>query len=192
MALISDYINSIPKAERGLVVIDPVFGDNGKLYETQQAQIVDSMRAFIRLADVITPNMTEAAYLAGEEPAEEIDLETVKRQLASFGVSKAVITGVRLSEHPGKLCVCGMAGGVFHLAQTDLVPGTFHGTGDTFASVLTACLLLGKSFAFAMETAANFVCLCCKQVTENQISLCEGLPVEGLIPALQKSVLSVL
>lgn len=40
-------------------MIDPVLGDNGKLYANFDEQMIMEMRHLIRKADVITPNMTE-------------------------------------------------------------------------------------------------------------------------------------
>ncbi len=44
-------------------MIDPVLGDNGKLYTNFDEQMIMEMRHLIRKADVITPNMTELFYL---------------------------------------------------------------------------------------------------------------------------------
>jgi len=49
-----------------LIVVDPVLGDNGKLYKGMKEEMVGEMRNLIKLADVITPNITEMFLLLGE------------------------------------------------------------------------------------------------------------------------------
>ena len=49
-----------------LIVVDPVLGDNGKLYKGMSEEMVGEMRNLIKLADVITPNITEMFLLLGE------------------------------------------------------------------------------------------------------------------------------
>ena len=82
-----------------LVVIDPVMADNGIYY----SKIDDRMcAAFCRLlsrADVITPNVTEAALLAGlpYEPGTHSDayLAQLFQALGALGAGIVTVTGVR-------------------------------------------------------------------------------------------------
>ena len=48
-------------------VVDPVMGDHGKLYHGFTPELVQGIRELATHADVITPNLTEAALLLGEE-----------------------------------------------------------------------------------------------------------------------------
>lgn len=49
--------------EDTLVLVDPVLGDNGRLYGCFSPDYVQEMRALCKLAHIITPNLTEAALL---------------------------------------------------------------------------------------------------------------------------------
>ena len=49
-----------------IVCIDPVMGDYGKLYPTYDKHLAESMRGFLDVADILTPNLTEACFLADE------------------------------------------------------------------------------------------------------------------------------
>ena len=50
----------------GFALVDPVLGDNGTLDPTQTPEMVEAMRQLIGHAHVITPNLTEAAFLLDE------------------------------------------------------------------------------------------------------------------------------
>ena len=87
-------------ADKGtLVVIDPVLGDNGELYATMTAEMVVGMRRLVSRADVITPNLTEAALLLDEPYRSGLDLVAARdwlRRLADLGPKTALITSAVL------------------------------------------------------------------------------------------------
>ena len=85
----------------GLAVVDPVLGDNGRLDPTQTPEMVEAMRALIAQADVVTPNLTEAAFLLNEEFRPDISPEGLKdqlRALSAAGPSAVVITSAPAAE----------------------------------------------------------------------------------------------
>lgn len=55
------------KAENGLTLIDPVMGDNGEVYSSYTPEMCTRMRELCAIADLITPNTTEAAILLGRD-----------------------------------------------------------------------------------------------------------------------------
>ena len=52
----------------GITLIDPVMGDNGKVYDTYTPEMCTRMRELCAIADIITPNTTEAAILLDWDP----------------------------------------------------------------------------------------------------------------------------
>lgn len=60
--IVSDFIDDFRQPE-GLVVVDPVLGDNGHLYTNFDDSMIGEMKHLITKADVITPNLTELFYL---------------------------------------------------------------------------------------------------------------------------------
>lgn len=73
--IVSRFIDDFRQPD-SLVMIDPVLGDNGKLYANFDEQMIMEMRHLIRKADVITPNMTELFYLLDKPyKAENTDAE---------------------------------------------------------------------------------------------------------------------
>jgi pyridoxine kinase len=80
-----------------LVIVDPVMADNGALYATFSPTFPDGMRSLAQRADVILPNMTEAALLLGEPyregPYTREYIEGVLRRLRALPRRLAVLTG---------------------------------------------------------------------------------------------------
>lgn len=142
-----------------LVMVDPVMADNGQLYAVYSNEMVEGMRKLCKDADIIVPNMTEAAFLLDEpyvaEGYDEKYIEQLLRKLSGLGAKQVVLTGV--SFQPDKLgaaCYDKITGQVEY-AFGDKVEGFFHGTGDLFASTLLAGLLNNHSLLDATTLAVN-------------------------------------
>lgn len=141
-----------------LKVVDPVMGDRGKTYRTYTEELCRRMGELVDVADVITPNLTEAAILLGEQYPVELTAGAAKSWLARLceKVKIAVITGVPLTDGVIANVGCDREHGGFWRVDCDYVPASYPGTGDIFASVLTGSLLLGESLPIAMDRAAAF------------------------------------
>ena len=85
--IVANFIVDFRRDET-LVVVDPVLGDNGKLYATFDDSMVEGMRRLVNSADVITPNLTEAFALLGrsyQTTLTEVELKTILKDLAAMG-----------------------------------------------------------------------------------------------------------
>lgn len=150
--------------ERPLVVIDPVMGDEGKLYSTYTHELMRGMRTLAHKADLLTPNLTEACFLTDTAYRSTEKLETEEAmnfvgglldKLETLGCDRIVITGIPLSD--GTLANLGKnTDGSRFLVRKELQKRSYPGTGDIFASVLTGELLRSQDFEAACERAADF------------------------------------
>ncbi len=149
-------------SEGAKVIIDPVFGDNGKLYPAFDMNYVNEMAKLLKCADVILPNVTEACFLTGTEYREEHDgqyLRSIADKLQGLGAKTVVITGV---ERKGEIGEYILSNGVEEYVLLNKEPQKRHGTGDIFAAVFTANYLGGASLKDSCFAASSFVIDCIK------------------------------
>ena len=126
------------KSENGTAFIDPVMGDNGEVYATYTPEMCTRMRELCEIADIITPNTTEAAILLDRDPASAPQNETEAQEwlhaLHSRYGAQVVLTG--LDYEPGKVgsgCLSA-DGGTISLHER--IAQYYPGTGDLFAAVV--------------------------------------------------------
>lgn len=145
---------------KGLVLVDPVMADDGKLYPGFTADFPSGMAKLCKRADVIAPNLTEAALLLGEEyvkgPHDEAHIKGILGRLSAAFGGKIVLTGVSLEQGRLGAAHYDSATGELGYAMEAHVEGYFHGTGDVFGSALLSALLRGKTLAQATQVAVNF------------------------------------
>ncbi len=149
-------------AENAPIIIDPVFGDNGKLYGGFDLAYVAEMRKLIKRADIILPNVTEACFLTDTEYKEnqtEGYLKELADKLFAITGKTVIITG---AEKDGLIGEYILADGKSEYVLLPKEPQKRHGTGDIFASVFTANYLGGKSLAESCREASSFVIDCLK------------------------------
>jgi len=171
-----------------LVMVDPVMGDNGKLYSTYTLHMQEQMKTLIGKADIITPNYTEACFLLGE-PYQEDQCDTERMEewlirLADLGPSMVVMTGIPC----GKEKIVNMGydrhKGLYWEVSNEYIPARYPGTGDVFASVLVGSLLKGDSLPIAMKQATDFVGLAIKRTFAAGTNPREGVLLERVLPWL--------
>ena len=141
-----------------LRIVDPVMGDGGKLYPGFDDDFPQEMCRFCKGADVIMPNLTEAALLLGEEYRTEYDQAYIKqtiKRLHALGAKNVVLTGVSLE--PNKLGVACYDGNEILYYFTDRLDVSMHGTGDCYASSFAGALMRGHSILESASIAADFV-----------------------------------
>ena len=159
--IVCDFIRSFQGPDT-LVVVDPVMAAHGKLYPTMAPEMVGEMKKLSRISRVITPNLTEAAFMLGRVTPEVIREKAAKewlKTLTDLGPEMAVITSAPLVSRSNAATVIGYdrVDDRFWITDRPFVPAQYHGTGDIFASVLTGSLLQGDSLPVAMDRSAQFV-----------------------------------
>jgi hydroxymethylpyrimidine/phosphomethylpyrimidine kinase len=136
------------------VVLDPVFRSTSGAELLDAAGIEALCARLLPKVTLITPNIDEAARLAGQEIQ---NLEQMKSAAASlharYGV-RVVITGGHLDK-PQDLFYDGSDYSVF--AGDRIRSENTHGTGCAFSSAIAANLALGKSLPDAIVLAKAFV-----------------------------------
>ena len=168
-----------------LVAVDPVMGDYGRLYPSYDPALAARMPALLEIADVLTPNFTEACLLSGRpfvESPRDADLETLAADLCARHARAVVISGV----HRGNTLInfCYVKGGPCDVLEVPRIGADRSGTGDVFASVVLGSMMRGHDFLAAVRAAATFVTESIKCAEAMAIPVTDGLPVEETLPIL--------
>ena len=157
------YFESYPDA---LKFVDPVMGDNGKAYKTCDEDYQSQMKKLVCEADFITPNLTEAFLLLGENPVcDGLSLENAKticEKLSNLGPEKVLVHSLKLDTVG--LCSIGFdrRKNTFWLFPNNEIPVSYPGCGDVFASVLLGSFLSDSDFPKAVSKATSFTEKCIK------------------------------
>ncbi len=163
--ILSEFVRE-KKAEGSLIVIDPVLGDNDlsdaeTVYYDRMNDLLEAMREFVTLADVITPNLTEACLLLGRDyPRKymsEDEMFEMAVALSALGPKKIAITSVMTDENHMCTAVYDRETGYFEMLDCGYIDRPFHGTGDIFAAVLAGGLVKGLIMPEASKNAVRFV-----------------------------------
>lgn len=172
----------------GYRIVDPVMADNGKLYPGFTEDFAREMAGLCQKADIILPNMTEAAYMLGiPYPGNDYDeayVRDILKKLAALGPRISVLTGV--SFEAGRLGVMAYdreADSYFYYCREHL-PASFHGTGDIFASAFTGGLVRTGSIQEALCIAADYTVECISLTLSNPEHVNYGVEFERAIPYL--------
>ena len=169
-------------------------GDHGKIYKTYTPAMCAGMTRLAELADVIVPNLTEAAVLLGEDHSfgalthDEAGYRSVVERLSRNGTRSVVLTGVMLRKGEIGACVFDRASGGTEFLFDTFIGKEFHGTGDVFASVLTGALVKGKTLHEAVRLAEAFVRECAIQTMPQNIPAREGVDFEPILWKLHEGL----
>ena len=145
---------------RALRIVDPVMGDDGRCYPTYTEEMCEATRGLVDGADVLTPNLTEASILTGiSYEGTDVDEGYARRvtdALLGMGAKSVVLKGVvRAGERVIRNYVATPDG--LESVSDELLPYMLHGTGDLFASGLTAAIYAGRTLLDAVSFAGTLV-----------------------------------
>lgn len=190
--IVSDFIDAF-KNENQLIVVDPVLGDNGKLYKSFSSEMVNQMRKLVKKANVITPNLTEAALLLNEEYTENISEKTLKNwalRLSDFGPETVIITSAPVFENKNKTSVIAYnkSDERYWKVVCDFMPANYPGTGDAFASVITGSLIQGDNLPMAIDRAVQFISIAVRATFGYKYHSNEGIMLEKVLSSLNMPV----
>lgn len=189
--IIRTYLESRSQDKKRLVVVDPIMGDGGHLYNGIGPDRVDAMKELVRLSDVMLPNMTEAGFLTGLGPGVESGTESQIRSLVDrlrdLSGKSVVITSATESD-TGRHLVWGYDHTCQEYFQVpyEYLPVRVPGSGDIFSAIMTGALLEGNPLKAAVEKAVRVLS---RLIAENQGHLqgYKGIQVEQYWDMIEES-----
>lgn len=158
------------RGEDTLICVDPVMGDNGALYELFDEDFAHGMAKLCAKADLIMPNLTEAAFMTGL-PYEEKDYSedyvlSMIDALHKLGAKNVVLSGIAFEETKLGAAASDQATGKIDYLMNDRIPGYFHGTGDVFGSALVGALTNDKTLKEATQIAVDYTVACIRRTAD--------------------------
>ena len=170
------------------ILLDPVMGDHGRAYSSVTPSYQKALTGLCSLADILTPNLTEACFLTGTAYPEELLTDASDRlqplllllsgmaaKLHGMGIGKVVITGIKIGNFFGNYV---SASGSGELLFSPAGGPSRPGTGDIFAAILSADAVKGVPFTDSVKKAAEFVRICTVGSAALNIPIVEGVCLE--------------
>ena len=151
-----------------LTVVDPVMGDNGKLYPVFNLDYVEEMKKLLKEADIILPNITEASFLTGLPFKTQYDKDYILELingLKKLTDATVILTGVSYQEDKTGVVVFKKD---YRYYEHDKINKSYHGTGDVYASVFVGNYLKNNNAFESAKIAADFVCDAIKNTIDDE------------------------
>lgn len=175
--------------ENTSVVIDPIMGDNGRLYATYTQEMCHELKHILPMADILTPNLTEACILTDTPYSNHTaftaeQLVHIASSLCRGRTKKVVITGIPngnmlnnlVYEENGKSC----------LLSSVKIGEDRAGTGDVFSSIIAADAVNKVDFATSVKKAGDFIVKAVKRSIELDLPTQDGVCFEEILHELYK------
>lgn len=184
--LVSQTFDTL-RTQDTLIAVDPVMADNGQLYTIFDETFPAEMRKLCAKADLIMPNLTEAAFMLGEDyqegPYTKAYIEDILHRLSAIGAKKIVLTGVWFDEEKLGAATYDAATDEIAYVLGNKVAGSYHGTGDVFGSALVGALMNEKTLAEAVRIAVEFTVRSIRWTKAAGTELRYGVNFEANLPA---------
>lgn len=184
--------------EGTFLLVDPIMGDEGKRFGFCTDSLLCEMKELVSRADVVTPNLMELCLLtdynyelvAGKKKS-GAELENVVGELAGQllekGVKTVIVTGIRFwdeKEEAVKIGNLTVTKEGTSLSAFPYIGGSFSGTGDLFASVVTGGIARGDDIFDMVELAGNFIKAAMEDSSKYQVPPNEGANFEKYLKML--------
>lgn len=175
------------KQKTTTLVVDPVMGDYGKLYPTYSPELAGQMSSLVALADIVTPNLTEACILTGTEYRSDMGEKEIRRiceKLCQMGPKKIVISGIERGDDMENFVY--EAGKAPELVREHKVGPCRSGTGDVFSSIIAADAVNGMEFLRSVRHASSFIAKVLCRAMELDLPKTDGICIEEFLLEIEK------
>ena len=175
------------KTENNFIFVDPVMGDNGKLYRGFDKEFALEMKELCKEAQIIVPNLTEATAMLEMEYKEEYNkeyIEDILIKLSHLGPNKVILTGVSFNKKELGIAYYDKKQNKFFYYFKEKIDVKYHGTGDVFASTLVGAILKYNNLEESIKVAVDYVWECIKYTYDNKKGNAYGVDFEKVLPKL--------
>lgn len=183
--------------EDTFLLVDPVMGDEGRVYAMFTDGLLKQMKELAGKADVITPNLTEICLLTDYNFSDIQNMSDTKQMMAKIeqmaqemirkGPKTVVVTGIRFIDEKDKKKKIGNLVVTEQKSQLSAFPyigGSFSGTGDLFASVIAGGMARGDDIFQIINLAGEFIEQAMKDSVMDQVEANDGVNYEKYLKML--------
>ena len=172
-------LDFVKESEKTLIVVDPVLGDHGVVFDIFTEEMCRKMAKLVSIANIVTPNLTEACILTGEVYDEKMTSDErvveIAKKIARMGPEKVIITGVIRDDKIYNYAYDKKEDKYF-VISADFNNKSYNGTGDIFTSIIIGLILNGHDLKYSVKKAAEFI-----YKTINFTSKFDSDPKEGIM-----------
>lgn len=177
------------KTDDNILFADPAMADNGRLYPSFDNAFAKHMATLCAKADIIVPNITEAALMTDtvyKEVYDETYIRDMLKALTCADTKICIITGVSFNEHETGVMGYDRTKDEFYYYAHHRHPQIFHGTGDIFSSTCIGAIMNGQSWQEAATIAADYTAQCIQATVNDPDANTYGVNFETALPYLIK------
>ncbi|MCF0147719.1 MAG: pyridoxamine kinase [Clostridium sp.] len=154
-------LDFVKEKKDALIIVDPVMGDNGSIYDTFTEGMCRKMKKLVSVADLVTPNLTEACILTDEVydkyKTSSEKVKKIARKISSMGPKQVIITGI-IRENKIYNYAYNRDEDKDFIIEAEFNNESYSGTGDIFTSIITGLLLNGHDLNYSVKHATEFIC----------------------------------
>lgn len=185
------------KKDNTLLLVDPVMGDGGVIYDTYTPEMIQKMKLLALSADVITPNLTECCLLTDSDYNEIIShenetdyleqIEEMARPLLQSQIRTIIITGIIYqseNDTEPKYHNLVITDKEHYYTSTTIYGGHYSGTGDLLASVVCGGMVRGETAYGSVERAVKFLDAALEESVRENVPQNDGVNFEAHLPLL--------
>ena len=190
LSLVENFINDF-KGRDTFVLIDPVMADHGKLYTGFTEEFTRAMAGLCAKADLVVPNITEAAFMLGipyNPNYDEDYIRSLLKQLTTLGCPRAALTGISFNDYEIGVYYYDSTTDSYFKYFNEKLPVAYHGTGDTYASAALGAIMRGISIEDSLAIAVDFTLEAMKKTEEDPNHRFYGVNFESALPYYIKRI----
>lgn len=184
--LVEKFLDRFRRTETA-VFVDPAMADNGVLYKGFTQEFADRMAGLCGKADLVLPNLTEAAFMLHIPYQPEYDEAYVRQvlvKLTDLGARCAALTGISLKKGDIGAYFYDSQTGEYYYYANEKLPAAYHGTGDVFASAALGAHMRGLSLQESLKVAVDYTLESIRKTMEDPNRRDYGVNFEEALPLL--------
>jgi hydroxymethylpyrimidine/phosphomethylpyrimidine kinase len=155
--LVEVIINTLKKYPKVPIVFDPVMVATSGHRLIEEETVTTIIEKLFPIADIITPNMDEAAILAGMEVKTLNEMIAAGEKILKYGCKNILLKGGHQETSRITSLLISENQEVISYETEKFITGNTHGSGCTLSSAIAAYMARGENLKDAVAKAQEYV-----------------------------------